>query len=222
MVDLWRLKTYGRFFTFHSGYIPIFPNSNYSLYRLSFTFHSGYIPMRCRMKSLSPIFSLHSILDIFQWVFIHCYFSLVITLHSILDIFQYKNILPGWLFIQLYIPFWIYSNPNIWKVCRSYFVSLHSILDIFQLYRQRFSCNWSSCLYIPFWIYSNFNGATFDNRLISLYIPPLCQVLDTYFILSNTPSSLSSLPIFHFFNYLVDHIFIQYVKVNRQLCYDIF
>ena len=33
-----------------------------------------------------------------------------LPLHSILDIFQYKNILPGWLFIQLYIPFWIYSN----------------------------------------------------------------------------------------------------------------
>ena len=76
----------------------------------SFTFHSGYIPILERTWNNEELFTLHSILDIFQ------YRAKVVC----------RDGEGCFTFHSGYIPI-IVASANV-----DYFVALHSILDIFQ------------------------------------------------------------------------------------------
>ena len=76
-------------FTFHSGYIPIgIPIRTIQDWEY-FTFHSGYIPISVAKAASDINDTLHSILDIFQCKV--CFRNLIRShpLHSILVIFQF-------------------------------------------------------------------------------------------------------------------------------------
>ena len=133
MQDKWPKK---KFFTFHSGYIPIIQQLRlfFSLY--FFTFHSGYIPIDTMMYRLNQYEPLHSILVIFQSVSFISFMTMYhLTLHSILVIFQF---LPAVRLLTID-------------------TSLHSILVIFQSFTG-IAKAMAEQLYIPFWLYSNFFG----------------------------------------------------------------
>ena len=58
-------------FTFHSGYIPIGGFCTDFIFKSIFTFHSGYIPILILALVPALLYTLHSILDIFQSVSYH-------------------------------------------------------------------------------------------------------------------------------------------------------
>ena len=140
-------------FTFHSGYIPIkqvfkraggdklyIPFWIYSndiknkvlIFDDNFTFHSGYIPIRTTTHQPCILFSLHSILDIFQYVKAEFNTAIpIFTFHS-----GYIPIMP---IVQYHLDFKkaLHSILDIFQSVDSAQISslnqsLHSILDIFQ------------------------------------------------------------------------------------------
>ena len=139
-------------FTFHSGYIPIkqvfkraggdklyIPFWIYSndiknkvlIFDDNFTFHSGYIPIRTTTHQPCILFSLHSILDIFQYVKA-----------------EFNTAIPIFTFHSGYIPIIIGKSSGHVNY------TLHSILDIFQCRCESTCCMGGGCFtfhsgYIP-------------------------------------------------------------------------
>ena len=118
-------------FTFHSGYILIEILLFITLTIRSFTFHSGYILM---------LYHISFAIRLFPFTFHSGYILMSIDrlrqlgLQLYIPFWLYSNINPALSdlspYLSLYIPFWLYSNLMGLSLLRM-FVSLHSILVIF-------------------------------------------------------------------------------------------